>query len=404
MGYKTKDFCYYFRSKSNSYESYKTSTSTNAGKLEQFEMNYMDYLSEAKVLLENCCKACLVWTYPYNGENPPHEVFNDLLSPDGSRTLSPDSKWSDSEVHTLKNDSETKNCDNKVSGIDSICSSSSQLSSVKDCSNGSTMNLTCSTSADDVFLSDMSLTRSTIPDVSEVLRRIDWSCLDDSGAPSEDNSEFLDYLQDVGTPPEEDSSIQISIQSLGSIFSSLQSISNSQTSVPNVDNSDISKTEDSSISQCLSLNKSSGDKNSVENDKKLTEKSIEVESARFECGDGTAFEVIDSISKPVGNKGDNKASSSSEDCKSQTNDRQVKTPDETSYLEITMSALPHSNSLPNDITTTQNPNSTQCSNASNDSSSRRSVSFSLPPSSMQNSVAKVPSVGSLANAPSIGMS
>lgn len=369
-------------------------------------MNYMDYLSEAKVLLENCCKACTVWTYPYNGENPPHEVFQDMLSPDSNRTFSPEPKWSDSEANTVKNDSssETKNCDIKVSGIDSICTDSSQISSIKDCSNGSMTNLTCSTSADDVFLSDMS-TRSSIPEVSEVLRNIDWSCLDDSGAPSEDVSEFLDYLQDVGTPPEEDLSIQTSIQTLGTIFSSLQSLSNSRTSVP-CDKSNISKQDYISVSKCLSISKSSETVDKSENDKTLLEKSSVEGKVKFEGGDVTTLEVKDSVTKPIGSNGNPNCnlSDTSKDHKKDVKDSKVKFPDDTSYFEITMSALPHTNSLPSNLTTTQNLNTTQCSDASNDSSTKRSVSFSLPPSSMQNTVGKVPSGVSLANAPSIGKS
>ncbi|CAC5380908.1 Protein FAM160A1,FTS and Hook-interacting protein,UPF0518 protein CPIJ015043,FTS and Hook-interacting protein homolog [Mytilus coruscus] len=384
------------RSRSNSFENSKSNFTTNSfgGKLEQYESNYIDYLTEAKLLLENCSKACTVWTYPYNGDIPPHEVFQEIMSPECSK------KWlTDSDVSTVISGqtANLKSCDTSVSDINSVHTENSPIRLGNEDFKAST-NLS---GADDVFASDSSQTYSTIPEVSDVLRNLDWTSLDDPNSPAEDVSEFIDYLKEVGTPPEEDPSIQTSIQSLSSVFNSLRSLSSSRTSTPCTSKSDLSKTDDISVSSSLSLEKSS---ETVLNSDKQELKSTRDPKVKFEGGDVTTFEVIDSVNQTESSHNKSQVSETGSESWSAVNKSENKSnqQDDTSYIEITMSSLPHGKSLPNDVATLQNGTTSQCSDASTDGSTKRSVSFSLPTTSMQNSVSKVPSGAGLSNTPGIG--
>ncbi|XP_063416055.1 uncharacterized protein LOC134697700 [Mytilus trossulus] len=393
----------YWSSRSNSFENSKSNFTTNSigGKLEQYDSNYIDYLSEAKLLLENCSKACTVWTYPYNGDIPPHEVFQEIMSPECSK------KWlSDSDVSTVISEqtSNLKSCDTSVSDINST--ENSQVSSGNEDSKAST-NLS---GADEVFASDSSVAYSTIPEVSDVLRNIDWTSLDDPNSPVEDVSEFIDYLKEVGTPPEEDPSIQTSIQSLSSVFSSLRSLSSSRTSTPCTSKSDFSKPDDISVSSSLSLEKSS--ETILNSDQEL--RATSDPKVKFEGGDvttdvttdATTFEVIDSVNQAESSHNKSQDSETGSETWSAENKSENKSnqQNDTSYIEITMSSLPQGKSLPNDMATLQNGTTSPCSDASTDGSTKRSVSFSLPTTSMQSSISKVPSGAGLSSTPGIGYS
>ncbi|XP_076117616.1 FHF complex subunit HOOK-interacting protein 1B-like isoform X2 [Mytilus galloprovincialis] len=383
------------RSRSNSFENSKSNFTTNSigGKLEQYDSNYIDYLSEAKLLLENCSKACTVWTYPYNGDIPPHEVFQEIMSPECSK------KWlSDSDISTVISEqtANLKTCDTSFSDINSLHTENSQVSSGNEDSKAST-NLS---GADEVFASDSSVAYSTIPEVSDVLWNIDWTSLDDPNSPVEDVSEFIDYLKEVGTPPEEDPSIQTSIQSLSSVFSSLRSLSSSRTSTPCTSKCNFSKTDDISVSSSLSLEKSS--ETVLNSDQEL--KSTSDPKVKFEGGDATTFEVIDSVNQAESSHNKSQDSETGSESWSAENKSENKSnqQNDTSYIEITMSSLPHGKSLPNDMATLHNGTTSPCSDASTDGSTKRSVSFSLPTTSMQSSVSKVPSGAGLSNTPGIG--
>jgi hypothetical protein len=355
--------------------------------------------------LDNCSKACTVWAYPYNGNNPLHDVFQGSSSPECSRTIdASEGKWTpDSETMNLTNvdlvSNKNKNCDSSLSGVHSLHTENSEGSSVN-YSKDST-NPVSSTGTDDIFttISDISATQSTIPDVSEVLRKIDWTSFDDTNASTEDISEFLDHLREIDTPPEDDSSIQTSMQSLSSVFSKLRSLSNSRTSTPCTDKRDFSKQDDSSVSKSLSFEKSSDHVSSLDRNQSNQSKSSRDSEVKVECENVTTFEVIDPNSQAelISNRDENVETSS----KTQSTGNKSSSPqDATSYIEITMSSLSHANSLPVDVETLPNLTLSQCSDVSNDGSFKRSVSFSLP--TMQTSVMKVPSGTNLSNTANIG--
>lgn len=360
--------------------------------------------------LDNCSKACTVWAYPYNGNNPLHDVFQGSSSPECSRTIdASEGKWTpDSETMNLTNvdlvSNKNKNCDSSLSGVHSLHTENSEGSSV-DYSKDST-NPVSSTGTEDVFTtsSDISATQSTIPDVSEVLRKIDWTSFDDTNASTEDISEFLDNLREIDTPPEDDPSIQTSMQSLNSVFSKLRSLSNSRTSTPCTDKSDFSKQDDSSVSKSLSFEKSSDHVSNLDRNQSNQSKSSRDSEVKVECENVTTCEVIDPNSQAelskadlIGNRDENVETSSETQS---TGNKSSSPQDATSYIEITMSSLSHAKSLPIDLETLPNLTSSQCSDVSNDGSSKRSVSFSLP--TMQTSVMKVPSGTNLSNTANIG--
>lgn len=357
--------------------------------------------------LDNCSKACTVWAYPYNGSNPLHDVFQGSSSPECGRTIdASEGKWTpDSETMNLTNvdlvSNKNKNCDSSLSGVHTENSEGSSVNYSKDSTNP-----VSPTGADDVFItsSDISPTQSTIPDVSEVLRKIDWTSFDDTNASTEDVSEFLDYLQEIDTPPEDDPSIQTSMQSLSSVFSKLRSLSNSRTSTPCTDKSDFSRQDDSSVSKSLSFEKSSDNVSSLDRNQSNQSKSSRDSEVKFECENVTKFDVIDPNSQAelskadlIGNRDENVEMSSETQS---TGNKSSSPQDATSYIEITMSSLSHAKSLPVDLETLPNLASSQCSDVSNDGSSKRSVSFSLP--TMQNSVMKVPSGTNFSNTANIG--
>ncbi|XP_069130836.1 FHF complex subunit HOOK-interacting protein 1B-like isoform X2 [Argopecten irradians] len=362
-------------------------------KLEDFETDYNDYLQEARKSLQNTCKACRCWTYPYDGENPSPTVFTDYDLPSSPESVTDSSKRLGDSVL----DSTVGN--NTTPGVLMLSHGNMNSSMFSDSTTptGSTSPSIISKGTALVnrdFRSYLALIDVTSPEedtnrspfyqseVSEILRQYDtdrWSRSD-----HEDISDFMSYLTEVGTPPEYEQSrtIEDSILSLDSVLSSLCSGSTSGSHLYN-------SLEESSTSEC--------DQSALKS----------VETAQ---GDNvisqtpqSTFDVIDSKTMPA-----------FEDAPGQL-EEQVSNgnPDATSFVEITLSSFTSDANACDSLSKLKRTNSLTSMNIKENGcrSPTKSVSFSLPSPSMQmptlsSGIIQVPSADSSGKptdtSPSIG--
>ncbi|XP_033743484.1 FTS and Hook-interacting protein-like isoform X2 [Pecten maximus] len=379
--------------------------SSKGSKLEHFETNYNDYLQEARKSLENTCKACRCWTYPYDGENPSPTVFTDLDTPS-----SPDSMCDDSKRTSLGDsvlDSTVGN--NTTPGVLMLSHGNvnSTMFSDSNTPTGATSPSIMSKGTALVnrdFRSYLALIDVTSPDedskktpfyqseVSEILRQYDsthserWSRSD-----QEDISDFMSYLTEVGTPPEyeQDRTIEESILSLDSVLSDLCSGSSG-----------------SNLYTCLGSESSENDsvfRNSVLGS---THSDNQISPTPQNNGnDGTAFDVIDSKMMPM----------MSEDVSDQLEEQTSpgNPQDATSFVEITLSSFTSETNAHDSLSKLKRTNSLTSVNTKENGcrSPTKTVSFSLPNPSMQmptlsSGIIQVPSADSSGKptdtSPSIG--
>ena len=314
--------------------------------------------------------------------------------------------------------------------LSSSLPSSDRLESVNDGSLSSKL-----TSEDDVFHSDISSFQTNTTDLSEILRHYDsTSCDENLSTDSEEVTQFLSYLDEVGTPPDGEQSLELSIQSLDSLFSHMCSSSSNRTSlsIPKSCDSSIatdttksshvtnSNSEDSKIESRLALN---GESQNMDASPSISNPSS-VDSKKAKC-DGTTFEVIEDIIPE----------SSALPNKPVTEMRTPSPQDATSFIDISMSHFNSEPSVQTSLSKVAQNDSTKLSDSvprksskdegvippaprksSKDEGFSKSVSFNLSPSSsMQSSstmsqnstaaVARVPSDVALkgnSNQPNIG--
>ncbi|XP_021344716.1 FTS and Hook-interacting protein-like isoform X2 [Mizuhopecten yessoensis] len=340
-------------------------------KLEHFETDYNDYLLEARKALGNTSRACKTWVYPYDGDMPSPTVFTDLDTPS-----SPDSVCDSSKNTTGLGDSVLDNTvgNNTTTGV--LMLSHGNMSSTV-FSDGSTPTGVTSPSitsrgtalVNRDFRSYLALIDMTSPDeerrtpfyqseVSEILRQYDSSRYDAwSGSESEDVSDFLSYLTEVGTPPEyeQDRTIEDSILSLDSVLSELCSgASDSHLSNP------LGETSENSSVFRNSLESQQSDNQMFRTPRPVSQ-----------SNDGTTFDVIDS-----------KVMHMSEE----VSDRSEEQPqDATSFVEITLSSFTSDTSAHDSLSKLTRTNSLTSMNTKENGcrSPPKSVSFSLPNPSMQ---------------------
>ncbi|XP_061164150.1 FHF complex subunit HOOK-interacting protein 1B-like isoform X2 [Saccostrea echinata] len=304
---------------------------TFGSKLEHYETNYYDYLEEARRQLESCAKACQRWAYPYDGQSPTMSALEDLVNQSDSRQMS-------SLTDT------------------GLCNGGTSSLLTEDLSGSDGGSLFRSSEVDEVFISGSC--QSSVPDLSYILRSYDS---DSYKAHPENLKDFIQYLDEVATPPEMENSFEESLGSLDSVLRSFCS---------ETDSSSLSNTSDSTPVTCTDSNQ--GDSN------------------KAKC-DGTTFEVINT-----------------KDGEGLEPFRGNSSQDTASYVEISMSnfvsevnvqtalsSMPHRVSVNSvDMVTDRK--------SSRDESAVKSVSFNLTDSSMQNTTT-VPAVSNVEKlAPNIG--
>lgn len=310
---------------------------TFGSKLEHYETNYYDYLAEAKSQLESCAKACQRWVYPYDGQNPSMDALVD--------------NGSESESMQISSVTET-----------GLCNSGANSRMLEDVNGSNGGPLQRSSEVDEVFLSDNSC-QSSVPDLTYLLTSYDSNSFMSSPEKIED---FIQYLDEVPTPPDLEKTFEESVNSLDSILSSL-----------------CSRTESSSV-------KSS---NNTSVNLELSPQSIADDSTKA-IGDGTTFEVINSTRDGV--ESDPSKGSPSQDTTSSFVEISMSNFASDVNVQTALSTLPQRVSL-NSVDTVVHRK------PSRDESTVRSVSFNLTDASMQNTTsvpAAVSNTGKLA--PNIG--
>lgn len=235
---------------------------------------------------------------------------------------------------------------------------------------------------DDVFQSDISSSyQSKGSDLSEILRNYDKSSKEDrrsSTSESKDESEFLSYIDGIETPPDQEGSLEESIESLEAILSnfiSLSSLTSSSTKSESCDssvaNSNPKPSEETSSQSNKCVDKVTEETDCMKNSLSSCSNPSSVDSKKAKC-DGTTFEVIEDV-----------------DSNAQAVKLVMDTPspkDSTSFIDISMSHFKkdtNDSSLPEASQTSESVHSIR-RNSSKDEGFSKSVSFNLTPvSSMQ---------------------
>ncbi|XP_060080031.1 FHF complex subunit HOOK-interacting protein 1B-like [Ylistrum balloti] len=348
--------------------------SSKGSRLEHYETDYNEYLLEARKSLENTCKACRIWAYPYDGDNPSPTVFTDLDTPSSPDSVCDDSKRpsiGESVLDSTVGNNTTPGVlmlshGNVNSAVFSDGSTPTGLTSPSIISKGSAL-------VNRDFRSYLALIDVTSPDedskrapfyqseVSEILRHYDSSRSDRWGASDEEDiSEFLSYLTlEVGTPPEyeQDRTIEDSILSLDSVLTGL-----------------CSETSGSSLSTQLEDTSGSDSVFRSSAGSQLTDNQIlHTPSSQ---NDGTAFDVIDSKVMHVSEDGSGRS-------EEQTSPGYPQ--DATSFVEITLSSFTSDTNVHDSLSKLTRTNSLTSVNTKENGcrSPTKSVSFSLPNPSMQ---------------------
>ncbi|XP_062576327.1 FHF complex subunit HOOK-interacting protein 1B-like isoform X2 [Saccostrea cucullata] len=301
---------------------------TFGSKLEHYETNYYDYLEEARCQLESCAKACQRWAYPYDGQSPSMSALEDLANQSDSRQES-------------------------FSADTGLCNGGAGSLLSEDLSGSDVGSMMRSSEVDEVFSNSC---QSSVPDLSYILRSYDS---DSYKAHPENLKDFVQYLDEVATPPDMENSFEESLGSLDLVLHSFCSETDSS-----------SLTSDTTPVTCTDSNLR--------------------DSNKAKC-DGTTFEVI--------NTKDGEGLEPSRGNSSQ---------DTTSYVEISMSNFVSDvnvqtalSSMPHRVSVNSVDTVTDCK-SSRDESAVKSVSFNLTDSSMQNTTT-VPAVSNLEKlAPNIG--
>ena len=178
-------------------------------KLEHFETNYLEYLSDARNSVRRCATACRVWVYPYDGENPPATSVDHYLSveaagsgkyPDASQDRAVGSKQRLSSDGTSESDRrehvDNKVCDHSNSAINKEVGEAEELSE----------------SDEDVFHEALSV-------------------IEDSTY--ENMEEFMSMLEQSEGPVDKSVNIEDSLKNLDSLIANVSiSIPESRTSTP----------------------------------------------------------------------------------------------------------------------------------------------------------------------------
>lgn len=360
---------------------------TFGSKLEHYETNYNDYLAEAKIMLQTCAEACQCWSFRFDGDNPPSNVFCDSFKEDtlkisdttsltvGQRTSS---ELTESEAESvLRASGSSSNVLLSYSHGESSVSLPSlgceRVSSSNSVSNTDSRSAVSHDVSDDVFYS--SAMTSSLSEVSEILKRYEKSKDDLRLSNPEEVNSFMIYLNEIHTPPELEESLsdvtaETSMQSLDSLLYNLCSVSRTL----NTDSSDTSKEY---------LKQSNATDTSSTTSSKGTTNSCDSKTAKVDYVDGTTFEVID-----ISQNANNVTNAQKQSVNSTSSDSKCNKQDVTSFVEISMSSLP-SNKLSNGNVSPLPLSSTVISQVDGTTvseeteSSSKSVSFSLPNSTMQ---------------------
>ncbi|XP_052282606.1 FHF complex subunit HOOK interacting protein 1B-like isoform X3 [Dreissena polymorpha] len=258
-------------------------------KLEDFETNYLEYLTDANVRLQKCAQACSVWQYPYDGNQPPANCF-DLDSETGNQSNVGANSFTDfMSLSTLDG-----NC-NDVKG-DIVYIPNTDADVYKGRLNDDIVDCQKTSKGNNCDISNFSLVDSAIvkPDILEDDISGFYGSASKRGRYASEE-EFITMLEETDTPTDVSADVEESLQNLESVLSNVSQAMISCTSTPKHDrNLDSLAVENDISTVYFDCESSQGEESLVF--KSIEETTYEVidDPTRNKTKNATEFEVLDS--------------------------------------------------------------------------------------------------------------
>ena len=235
-------------------------------KLEHFETNYLEYLTDARTTVRKCASACRVWVYPYDGEKPPATSIDHYLSADiavSGRYLDASQTGAKGSEHRLSSDvtsesDRTEPVDNKVCdhSNSAICKETGEQSESEE--------------DEDVFHEALSVIGDSRYDNME---------------------EFMSMLEQSDGPVDKSVNIEDSLKNLDSLISNVSiSIPESRTSTPRKNSSQDGLTSSKALTAFC-------DNNDISSVCVIENTNVDSADKSANPVEGTTFEVIEDVSK-----------------------------------------------------------------------------------------------------------